>query len=160
MRRTGVPIAVAMYARYARDMRWLWSVMLAGVLAACDSGAPSPSKMLDQAEAARERAEVAALEAQQAIKASAEATAKVDAAERDRVALDDKIAKAVDAVAGAQSDAERTRASVELQQLRKAKVDLEAKVAAAKAAAARAERAKGVHISKECLDNPLAKGCS
>jgi hypothetical protein len=32
-------------------------------------------------------------------------------------------------------------------------------MAAATAAAARAQRAKGVTISKECMDNPLAKGC-
>ena len=30
----------------------------------------------------------------------------------------------------------------------------------AKQAADKAERAKGVHTSAECLANPLAKGCS
>jgi predicted nucleic acid-binding Zn-ribbon protein len=134
--------------------------MLAGVLAACDSGAPSPNKMIDQAESARAQSEAAALEVQQAIKALSDANGSVEAALLDLSALDDKISKAVDAVASAQTDAEGTRTTLELRQLRKEKVDLEAKLAAAKAAAARAERAKGVHISKECLDNPLAKGCS
>ena len=136
-------------------MRWQWCVMLAGILGACDSGAPS--RDVARAETARQRAE---LEAQQAIKASVDASAKLEAAARDLAALDDKVAKAVDVVVNAQTDAERTRGTAELQQLRKAKVDLEATFAAAKAAAARAERAKGVHISQECLDNPLAKGCS
>jgi hypothetical protein len=33
------------------------------------------------------------------------------------------------------------------------------RLAAAKAAAAKAERKKGVKISQECLSNPLARGC-
>jgi hypothetical protein len=37
---------------------------------------------------------------------------------------------------------------------------MEQRIAEAKAAAARAERKKGVKISKECQDNPLAKGCT
>jgi len=36
---------------------------------------------------------------------------------------------------------------------------MEKRIQEARNAAAKAERAKGVHISKECLDNPLAKGC-
>ena len=37
---------------------------------------------------------------------------------------------------------------------------MEARIAAAKAAAAHAERVKGVKISQKCLDNPLAAGCN
>jgi len=37
---------------------------------------------------------------------------------------------------------------------------MKANIAAAKAAAEHNERMKGVHVKQECLDNPLAKGCS
>ena len=44
--------------------------------------------------------------------------------------------------------------------LREQKKDMENRIARAKAAAAKADRAKGLHLSKECLENPLAKGCN
>jgi len=59
----------------------------------------------------------------------------------------------------AQNDADREAAKSRLQQLQREKSDMEARVAAAKEAAAKGERVKGVKVSKECLDNPLAKGC-
>jgi hypothetical protein len=37
---------------------------------------------------------------------------------------------------------------------------MKARAAAARAAAEKAERLKGVRVSKECMENPLAKGCS
>ena len=64
------------------------------------------------------------------------------------------------AVAAATNQAERAAAQASLIALQRAQADIRARVVEAQAAAARAERAKGVHISKECLDNPLAKGCS
>jgi len=36
---------------------------------------------------------------------------------------------------------------------------MEARIAKAKAAAALAKRKRGAHISAECQNNPLAKGC-
>ena len=73
--------------------------------------------------------------------------------------MDKKLASAVDNVVAAQNDADRAAAKSKLEQLRKEKAEMEARIAAARAAAARAERLKGAKISKECQDNPLAKGC-
>lgn len=40
------------------------------------------------------------------------------------------------------------------------KLEMQKRIDEAKAAAMKAQRAKGVRVSKECLDNPLAKGCN
>jgi chromosome segregation ATPase len=105
-------------------------------------------------ESAKAKAE--ADKAMAAAKAAGDEVAKLAA---DLDALNDKVAKAVDAIVQAKTDAERAAAKTTLDSLRKEKSELEQRVAEAKAASARAERMKGVHISKECLDNPLAKGC-
>ena len=60
---------------------------------------------------------------------------------------------AVDAVVTASSDPERSKAQAALAAVRARKADLEATIMATKAAAA------PLHVSKECLDNPLAAGC-
>ena len=70
-----------------------------------------------------------------------------------------RVDAAVDAVANAQNDNDRASATAALQRLQREKAELEARIAEAKARAMRAERRKGVKLSKECLDNPLAKGC-
>lgn len=95
----------------------------------------------------------------QSIKDAAEAAEKLRKLATELDALDARVTKAVNAVINAQNDADRSSASATLKQLQAEKADLGVRVAEAKAAAARAERQKGVHISKECLDNPLAKGC-
>jgi hypothetical protein len=59
----------------------------------------------------------------------------------------------------AKDEAGRRAAQAQLDQLNKDRAAAEQRAAAAKAAADHANRMKGVHISKECLDNPLAKGC-
>jgi hypothetical protein len=74
-------------------------------------------------------------------------------------ALGERITRAVDAVANAQSDSDRSAAKAQLTALQREKADLDKRVAAARADAAKAARDKGVKIRKECLDNPLAKGC-
>ena len=63
------------------------------------------------------------------------------------------------AIANAQDEADRQAAQEKLAALQKEKADVAERLDAAKAAAERAERKKGVHVSQECLDNPLAKGC-
>jgi hypothetical protein len=63
------------------------------------------------------------------------------------------------AVQAAQDDADRRAAQERLEALQQDRADMEERVAAAKAAADRAERKKGVHVTQACLDNPLAKGC-
>ena len=57
---------------------------------------------------------------------------------------------AIDAVVTASSDPDRSQAQAALAAVRARKADLEAKIMATKA---------GVHVSRECLDNPLAAGC-
>ena len=109
------------------------------------------------------RAKVKEIEAkaafEQSVKDAAEAADKLQKLSTEVDALNDKVSKAVDAVLNAQNDADRAAAKAVLTRLQKDKADLEQRVTDAKATAARAERMKGVHISKECLDNPLAKGC-
>lgn len=98
--------------------------------------------------------------ADEAAKAAKEAQAKVDKLQSDLIDLAKRVDQATDALAAAQNDADRQAARAKLDQLRKERAEMEQHIADAKAAAAKAERAKGVHVSKECLDNPLAKGCS
>ena len=62
--------------------------------------------------------------------------------------------------ADAQNDADRASAKARLIKLQQEQAEMKQRAAEARAAAERAERKKGVKISKECLDNPLAKGCS
>jgi hypothetical protein len=80
---------------------------------------------------------------------------------------DNRLKAAESAVTVAQTDADRkaaqanlVAAQANLDRLRKQKIEAEQRQAAAAASAAKAERAKGLHISKECQDNPLAKGCT
>jgi hypothetical protein len=63
-------------------------------------------------------------------------------------------------VKSAQTDADRKAAQSNLDKLRQQKFEMEQRIAAAKAAAEKAKRAQGLHLSKECLENPLAKGCN
>jgi colicin import membrane protein len=98
--------------------------------------------------------------AEEAVKASKEAQDKVAKLQSDLSDLAGRVDKATDALAAAQNDADRSAARSRLDQLRKERAEMEQHIADAKAAAAKAERARGVHVSKECLDNPLAKGCS
>jgi len=107
------------------------------------------------ADAAKQKAEQVAAEA---VKAAQDAQDKVEKLARDLEDLDKRVGSAVDNVVAAQNDADRLSAKAKLEELRREKADMETRIANAKAAAAKAERAKGVHLSKECLDNPLAKG--
>jgi colicin import membrane protein len=95
----------------------------------------------------------------QAVEEAKEAQEKVEKLSNDLADLDKKVSTAVDGVMAAQNDADRKAASANLEKLRQQKIEMEQRIQAAKSAAAKAERAKGVHLSKECLENPLAKGC-
>src|SRR3569623_1883765 len=97
---------------------------------------------------------------EEAVKVAADAQEKVERIQHDLDDLNDKITKAVDAVATAQNDADRASARQKLANLLKEQAEMRQRAADAKAAAAKAERARGVHTSAECLANPLAKGCS
>jgi hypothetical protein len=111
----------------------------------------------DEAEVAKVKAEQIAI---QATKDAKEAQEAVDRLQKDAEAMSKKVDTAVDALASAQSQADRDSAKAKLDQLRREKYEMDQRIAEAKAKAARAERLKGVKISKECLDNPLAKGCN
>jgi phage-related minor tail protein len=112
------------------------------------------------ADEADKQAEIDRRAKEEAVKVAAEAETKVEKIQKDLDDLTDKIGKAVDAVATAQNDADRASARSKLQQLQKEQFEMRQRAADAKAAAAKAERARGVHTSAECLANPLAKGCS
>lgn len=98
--------------------------------------------------------------ADDAAKSARDAQDKVAKLSNDLIDLGQRVDKATDALASAQNDADRQAARSKLDQLRKERGEMEQHIADAKAAAAKAERAKGVHTSAECLANPLAKGCT
>ena len=108
-------------------------------------------------------AEIAAAEA----RAAADTAAKVAASARERVTrleqgaaeMTNRINEMIGAIDSAQSEAERTTARAKLAALQKENAQVQAQIEAARAEAAKAERQKGVNVSKECLENPLAKGC-
>ena len=111
----------------------------------------------DAASEAKRKAEAAAA---QAIKDASDAKEKLAAVERDLAEIETKVGQAVNAVVEAQSDADRANAKARLQKLQQEQYEMKQRAAAARAAADKAERLKGVKISKECMENPLAKGCS
>jgi colicin import membrane protein len=98
--------------------------------------------------------------AEQAKKDAREAQEAVDKLQKDLGDLQTRVDVAVDNVVSAQNDADRASAKAKLDALKREKYEMEQRIAEAKAKAARAERLKGVKIKQECLDNPLAKGCS
>jgi colicin import membrane protein len=116
-------------------------------------------KFQSSSDQAAENERIARAEADKAIKAAQEAQALVDRLQRDLSDMDKKVSAAVDGVVTAQNDADRASAKAKLQELNRQKYEMEKRIAEAKAAAARAERLKGAKVSKECQDNPLAKGC-
>jgi hypothetical protein len=112
------------------------------------------------AETARLEAATAELRAQQAEIDARGAAAQVDRIEKDLDGLNDRVARAVSAVVDAQNEDDRAAALAKLKQLQAEQYTAKQRVEAARAAAVQAERMKGVHLSKECIDNPLARGCS
>jgi hypothetical protein len=130
------------------------------VLVVLGSGCDARQRALEEqkkAEVMHIEAEKAALEAH---KRAAEARKAVEDLQKELDEVDAKVTKAVDDVASAENEAQRNAAVARLQNLRAERQAIATRTADAKAAAERAERVKGVKISKECIDNPLAKGCS
>jgi hypothetical protein len=97
--------------------------------------------------------------AQQAVLDAKVAQEQVEKLDRDMKDQNEQLARADAAVKSAQTDADRRAAQANLDKLRQQKFEMEKRIQAARSAAAKAERSKGVHLSKECLENPLAKGC-
>ena len=108
---------------------------------------------------AKEKEKTANVERDQAVKAAQEAQDLVDRLQRDLQEMDKKVNSAVESVMSAQGDADRASANAKLKALQKDKWEMEQRIQAAKAAADRAQRLKGVKVSPECQANPLAKGC-
>ena len=100
------------------------------------------------------------MELQQAEKEKTEAQETLRQLSNDLKEQDKRLGDAEGALKTAQTDADRRAAQANLDKLRQQKYEMEKRLQAAQAAAAKAERAKGAHIPKECLENPLAKGCS
>jgi TolA-binding protein len=123
----------------------------------CGNKQEAPPKA--EQEAAAEVANKGEQRIQIARKEADDARIAVETLQADAEALIQRVNAAIDAVANAQNDNDRASARAALLRLQREKAEIEARIAEAKAAAARAERLKGVKISKECLDNPLARGC-
>ena len=122
--------------------------------------APTAEKEPVTAPVTREsEAKLAEQQAEQARKDADAAHEVVARLQRDADALAQRVDAAVDALANAQNDADRQSASAALKALQTERAEFEARMGEAKAKAARAERMRGVKISKECLDNPLSAGC-
>lgn len=118
--------------------------------------APAPRRD-DDLEAQRMRAEA---EYAYAMKAAQEAIEKVEALQRELDDLSARTGAAIDSLVAAQNDADRSAAKAKLEALRKEQAEMKMKLEAAKARAQRAQRKQGTPVSAECLDNPLAKGCT
>lgn len=112
-----------------------------------------------ESDAAELSAKQAEDERVKAVAIAKEAKERVDRLDADMKSQNDRLAAADAALKIAVTDADRKNAQKNLDALRQQKFEMEQRIAAARSQAVKAERAKGVHISKECLDNPLAKGC-
>lgn len=173
---------------YRRDMQLIvWMVVTCIVCVACGkddkqpepsaapSASPSPSETSSKppekppempppsADPHTEAEQAAAAARQAAEEAVREAEAAKEAVDRLNAEVEEqnkKLEALIDEVTKAQTDADRETARVKLQALRNEQAELQARIAEARAKAARAERTKGVKIPQHCLDNPLAKGCS
>jgi DNA repair exonuclease SbcCD ATPase subunit len=88
------------------------------------------------------------------------AQAQVAQAQKDLDENASKVDKAIADVGAAQDAVALKAAQQRLQELQREQAEIRGRVEAAKQAAAKAERARGVHVSQECLNNPLAKGCN
>ena len=112
------------------------------------------ARELDEADA-RQRAQVAV-----AVADADEAKRKLDDLMRELEEFDRKVGVAVTAIDDALTDADRAAAKSRLQQALKEYEELKERVVEARARFARAKRLSGANFSKECMENPLARGCS
>lgn len=100
---------------------------------------------------AQHDAEAAVAQAQAAVE-------KVEQLEHDVQEQNRQLSNARSRLNGAQTDADRRVAQPILDKLLHQKLELDQRIGARRLAAEKA-RTTCLHISKECLDNPLAKGC-
>jgi hypothetical protein len=109
---------------------------------------------------ASEEVRRAGREAELAPQKAKEAQDRVASLARDFKDFDKRLGDAQAALIEAETETERRTAQAKFEELRRQKLDLERRVQAAKDAAASAERTTDIHLSKECLDNPLGQGCT
>ena len=132
-------------------MRWGFVIVFAVLAASCGGHSD------EAARAAKEQAERVA---QQAIQDAKAAQDRVDQLAREIKEQDQELADAEAAVRNAHTDEERKAAQRKLDTLRQKRIEIKNRSRPVRLAAEQSERAKGVHLRKECLENPLAKGCS
>jgi septal ring factor EnvC (AmiA/AmiB activator) len=130
------------------------------LLCAKPGSSPDLAKVAHDLTNARTAEREARMVADQAVKDARDVREKVDRIEHDLQDLDAKVKTAVDTVVAAQNDADRAGASAKLGELQREKAEMEARLAAARAAAERARRSPVLRVDPKCVDNPLAKGCS
>ena len=102
-----------------------------------------------------DRARAQGIETQRAAQAAQDEVASLETSRAD---LDAHIDSAVDAIASAETEADRAAANAKLQALRMQKTELDARIEATKAARAHPGSAAGTG-RVDCLTNPLARGC-
>lgn len=105
----------------------------------CDKGGPTREELARQKAAA------------EAAQAASDAKAKLESQKKQLDDLDAKLVTAVNHVVDAQSDAERAAANAELKALQAQKAELVRDMEGGR---------PKVKMSTQCIDNPLAKGCS
>ena len=118
-----------------------------------------PSKAEPPTPSRDEELERARKDRDDAVTAAKEAADKVELLERVAADMIQQINSAIAAVQSAQSDADRASATARLKKLQQDQAEMQRQIAEAKAKAEKAARQRGVKVSKECQDNPLAKGC-
>jgi len=146
-------------------------VALIALLAACSSPTKKPAEPATHVDSmgsasesppsTEDRAELEKAKSE-AVEARKDADAGMERVERLARALEDldtKVTEAVDAVVAARNDADRANAKAKLEQLRREKAEMDRRIQDAKARAPRSRRMYGQPVSKECQENPLAKGC-
>jgi hypothetical protein len=120
-------------------------------------------EIVNAAQQGQTEAEIAAAKARavanEAVKAATAARERIPQLEQGAVEMTNRIDEMLAAVSSAQNEAERVAARAKLAVLQKANAELAAELAAVKAQVAKAERLEGTTVSKECRENPLAKGC-
>lgn len=145
-----------MYDAMAVLPRWVVAVACVAVLVTGGLYSFAQHRRRVEAEAALVQAQTARAEA---LRAQAEARAaqeRVDQLSRSPRELDARTAAAIEALASAQTEAERRAARIELDHAIQQKREIEQRMRTERPPI---RRTGAIRISKECLDNPLARGC-
>lgn len=114
---------------------------------------------MDESNTSKQKELQAQKVAEEAKKNSEEAAAAVAKLQNDFFELSKSLESAQHAVDTAQGDADRAAANAKLAQLKRERLEMEQRIADARAKAELAKRRAGVKVRQECLDNALAKGC-